>query len=161
MTYYYHGQVWKHYLSATNVFIPVCDSVHGGRGVYTFPWQTPLGRHPPRHLALEQTPPPPWADTLPPLGRHPCEMATAADGTHPAGMHSCTWFCCKSGTRCILYRDPNISINNADIRSSKMGQLQSLNQEGNANTQEAAWWCKLLARTVGAVGGASKLIKII
>ena len=56
---------------------------------------------------------------------------------------------------------PNISINNADIRSSKMGQLQSLNQEGNANTQEAAWWCKLLARTVGAVGGASKLIKII
>ena len=41
-----------------------------------------------------------------------------------------------------------------------MGQLQSQNQEGNANTQEAAWWCKLLARTVGAVGGASKLIKI-
>ena len=42
----------------------------------------------------------------------------------------------------------------------KMGQLQSQNQEGNANTQEAAWWCKLLARTVGAVGGASKLMKI-
>ena len=31
---------------------------------------------------------PPWSDT--PLGRHPHEMATAADGTHPTGMHSCS-----------------------------------------------------------------------
>ena len=38
-----------------------------------------------------------------------------------------------------------------------MGQLQSQNQEGgNPNNPEAAWWCKLLARTVGAVGGASE-----
>ena len=42
---------------------------------------TPLGRHPlGRHL--------PQADT--PLGRHPQETTTAADGTHPTGMHSCS-----------------------------------------------------------------------
>ena len=38
--------------------------------------QTPLGRHP-----TGQTHPP--ADTRPPT------KATAADGTHPTGMHSC------------------------------------------------------------------------
>ena len=50
------------------------------------PWQTPplgrhpLGRHPPGQTSpARQTPP--WAD-IPP-------MATAADGTHPTGMHSC------------------------------------------------------------------------
>ena len=59
------------------------------------PDKQPLGRHPlGRH---------PWADTLPkantpprqtpssgqtPLGRHP-RTATAADGMHPTGMHSC------------------------------------------------------------------------
>ena len=58
------------------IFSQACvkNSVHGGEEVYT-PWQ---------------------ADTLPgqtptPLGRHPAspEMATAADGMHPTGMHSC------------------------------------------------------------------------
>ena len=44
-----------------NVFTPVCDSVH--RGEVTPPGQTPL-------YPLPETP-------------------TAADGTHPAGMHSC------------------------------------------------------------------------
>ena len=35
---------------------------------------------------------PPWAGT-PPLGRHPpVQTATAADGTHPTGMHSCSDF---------------------------------------------------------------------
>ena len=78
-----------------NAFTPVCDFVH--RGVsgrhsprQTPPWAdtppvqtSPLGRHshPPR-----QTPPsgrqPPWADTP-----SPRETATAADGTHPTGMH--------------------------------------------------------------------------
>ena len=67
--------------------------------------QTPPGKtHPGRHT--------PWVDT-PPLGRHtssgqtppsppPPEKATAADGTHPTGMHSCfkiesicTWLQCK------------------------------------------------------------------
>ena len=47
--------------------------------------------HPPQADSLPgQTPP--WQ--TPPLGRHPRtdippEMATAADGTHPTGMHSC------------------------------------------------------------------------
>ena len=75
--YFYRPQtkLWK-----GNVFTPVCDSVHrsGASG------QTPPGR------ALSGTPPgqTTWADT--PLGRHPPpEMATAADGTHPTGMHSC------------------------------------------------------------------------
>ena len=41
------------------------------------PWEdTPLGRHPRGQTS--------------PLGRHPPpEIATAADGTHPTGMHSC------------------------------------------------------------------------
>ena len=39
------------------------------------------GRHPPRQT------PPPCADATPP-GRHP-PTATAADGTHPTGLHSC------------------------------------------------------------------------
>ena len=44
----------------------------------------PLGRHPPgRH-------PHPQADTPGrPPGKHPRQMTTAADGTHPTGMHSC------------------------------------------------------------------------
>ena len=53
-----------------------CLSVHRGGGVHPLGiphWaDTPLGRHP--H---------PWADTPPP------EMATAADGRHHTGMHSC------------------------------------------------------------------------
>ena len=45
---------------------------------------TPLGRHP------GQTPHPPARH---PLGRHPPgQTATAADGTHPTGMHSCFKF---------------------------------------------------------------------
>ena len=44
----------------------------GGGGVA----DSPIGRHP----LYGQTPP--WADTPP-------QMVTAADGTHPTGMHSC------------------------------------------------------------------------
>ena len=80
-----------------NVFTPVCHSVHRGRGCLA---DTPQADIPPR-----QTPPradtpilgrPPEQTPLPgrhpsPPGRHPClpETATAADGTHPTGMHSC------------------------------------------------------------------------
>ena len=58
----------------------VKNSIHGGggrgvclqvRGVYT-----PLGRHPLRQTPPGQTPP-------------PKETASAADGTHPTGIHSC------------------------------------------------------------------------
>ena len=76
--------------------LPISHSVHM-RVVH--PWQSSLGRHPPRVRYPHQ------ADT--PLGRHPppgqtpllcrhssgktppCETATAADGTHSTGMHSC------------------------------------------------------------------------
>ena len=47
------------------------------------------GRHPPRRHLPRQTPRPgqtsPWADTL--LE----QTATAADGAHPTGMHSCSF----------------------------------------------------------------------
>ena len=55
---------------------------------------TPQSRHPPEqtppHLGAD-TPPkqtPPRADTPPEQTLLP-DMATAADGTHPTGMHSC------------------------------------------------------------------------
>ena len=62
------------------------------------PGQTPTGQTPP----WADTP---WADTLPgqiPPGQTPplpvhtgINIATAADGTHPTGMHSCIYlmFC--------------------------------------------------------------------
>ena len=62
-----------------------------GGGVHT-PGQT----HPSRHTHLPQADTL-WLDTsaghtppgqIPPLGRHP-KTATATDGTHPTGMHSC------------------------------------------------------------------------
>ena len=70
------------------VFSQVClkNSVHGARGGVHTPWQTntPLGRH-----SL-----PRQADT--PMARHPLagrHPTTAADGTHPTGMHSCFDLC--------------------------------------------------------------------
>ena len=57
----------------------------------------PAGRHPHGQTPSRQSPPvdspgqtPPGQRPLP-LGRHTHpEMATAADGTHPTGMHSCS-----------------------------------------------------------------------
>ena len=71
-----------------NVFTPVCQSFCSQGGClpqcilgYTHP---PLGRHPP------------WANTpyqvhagIQCLAYAGINMATAADGTHPTGMHSC------------------------------------------------------------------------
>ena len=60
--------------------------------------QTPPGRHPPRQTPPRETPPrqtPPPGQMPPrqtsPPGRHPPSQvtATAADGTHPTGMHPC------------------------------------------------------------------------
>ena len=51
----------------------------------THPWaDTPLARHSPHR----QTPP---GQTHPPGQTLPQQMATAADSTHPTGMHSC-WY---------------------------------------------------------------------
>ena len=49
------------------------------------------GVHPPRQTAPGQTPlgTPPRADTPQADTDTPPEMATAAGGTHPTGMHSC------------------------------------------------------------------------
>ena len=69
---------WKLY--EINVFTPVCDSVHGGG--CTSPRQT----HPPRQTT-------PREDTRP-------RDATAADGTHPTGMHSC-WKLNKTSILCM------------------------------------------------------------
>ena len=94
--------------------LSVSHSVHGGclpqcmlgytPLVQTHPMlgYTPLGRHPPRQTPPmgrhtpgqthpRQTPPPTacW-DTHPPCQVHDwIDMATAADGRHPTGMHSC------------------------------------------------------------------------
>ena len=64
-------------------------SVHAG--IHPAPGRHPLGRHPPRHThplpsACWDTPPCPLHAGI--------DMATAADGTHPTGMHSClkVWF---------------------------------------------------------------------
>ena len=104
--HFYRGKLMFLHLS-------VSHSVHGGSvsqhalGQTPHPWQTypsmQWGRHP-----LGQTYPsctradtpsrhPPWQTypsmhrgRHPPEGRHsPGQMATAADGTHPTGMHSC------------------------------------------------------------------------
>ena len=77
----------------------------------TTPRHTPPGTHPQAHTPRHTPPiwvhaphlgtrprqtllwahPPLWADTHTPPGRPPPqEMATAADGTHPTGMHSIT-----------------------------------------------------------------------
>ena len=58
-----------------NVFTPLSHSVHMGG----LP-QCMLGYTPPPTR-------PPWADTP-----RPKQTATAADGTHPTGMHSCFFF---------------------------------------------------------------------
>ena len=84
-------------------YTPVCQSFRsqGGSDRPPPPRQPPaLGRqHPGRHTPSQTPPPPgrhpclradnPQADKPP--GRHyaPRQTATAADGTHPTGMHSC------------------------------------------------------------------------
>ena len=85
-----------------NVFTPVCQSFcsRGGGGClpqcmlgYTPPSPTdaPLGRHPLPSACWDTHPLPSagW-DTHTPCPMHAgIDVATAADGTHPTGMHSC------------------------------------------------------------------------
>ena len=84
-----------------NIFTSVCHSVYGG-GVYpSMHWGRhppladtfPLGRHPPGQTPLGRHPPPcPVHAGIPP--RPPA--ASAADGTHPTGMHSCNHNSCTN-----------------------------------------------------------------
>ena len=70
-----------------NVFTSVCQEFCPRGKVYT-PWaDTPQADTPPGQTPPRQTPPP-QADT-PHRQTPPRQMATAADGTHPTGMHSC------------------------------------------------------------------------
>ena len=78
--------------------LPQCMLGYTPRQTPTYPADTPPGQTPPhadtapgRHPLTRHPPvrhPPPGRH--PPLGRHPPQQtATAADGTHPTGMHSC------------------------------------------------------------------------
>ena len=60
----------KRSLGQGNIFAPACHSVHGGGGTWSR-WGVPASEG-----GAWWIPPPP-------------RMATAADGTHPTGMHSC------------------------------------------------------------------------
>ena len=68
------------------MFLQACVCPHGGGGVcLSAYWDAPWEQTPPRSRH------PPWEQTSP-RSRHPPppgETATAADGTHPTGMHSC------------------------------------------------------------------------
>ena len=62
----------------------------------TLPMETPSSRQPPvTHPSGRQIPY--WADTR--LSRHPPETATAADDTHPTGMHSCLFHKTKTSKK--------------------------------------------------------------
>ena len=68
------------------VFTPVCHSVHGGGSASVHAGIPP-------HPQGAGTPPPEHPGTRSPRSRQPtppgAETATAADDTHPTGMHSC------------------------------------------------------------------------
>ena len=75
--FYYRPQTK---LRKGNVFTPVCQSFcsQGGLLQCMLGYTTPLGRPPlGRHIPLGKHP-------------HPKQTATAADGTHSTGMHSCS-----------------------------------------------------------------------
>ena len=88
-------------LQKGNAFTRVCQSFSSQGGClshtpptpgHTHPGQTPSGQTPPwadtpRQIPLGQTPPHPVHTGI--------DMATAVDGTHPTGMHSCLYlmFC--------------------------------------------------------------------
>ena len=69
-------------------------STDGGGDIPACTGQAPPGRHPPGQTPPGQTPP--QADTP---GQTPTPTATAADGTHPTGMHSCLYNVTAEGER--------------------------------------------------------------
>ena len=79
--------------------LPGADTSPGSRHPHS---RHPPEQTPPEHTPQEQTHPQPPEKT-PPGSRHPPsahtparEMATAVDGTHPTGMHSCFTGVCQS-----------------------------------------------------------------
>ena len=76
-----------------NVFTSVCHSVHRGcLGGHPPRADTSLGRQPPGQTHRVDTPlgrQPPGQTPLPGQTLLAQQTATAADGTHPTGMHSC------------------------------------------------------------------------
>ena len=95
-----HSCTWHFYRPQTklqkgNVFTPVCQSFCSREGVClsacwdTPPWaDSPYGQTP-----QTDTPCPVHAGIHPPCPVHSgIDMATAADGMHPTGMHSCSCF---------------------------------------------------------------------
>ena len=95
--------------------LSVSHSVHrgGSASVHTGipPHTHPRSRHPPG----ADTPPPPRT-RHPPQSRLPlpgAETATAADGTHPTGMHSCCNLVShieKMSKECPLYRETPVAM---------------------------------------------------
>ena len=95
------GKVMFLHLSVILFTGGVSAPVHAG--IHTPLGRHPLGRHPPAQCMLGYTPPPPaqcilgytspcpvHAGNTPPCPVHAgIHMATAADGTHPTGLHSC------------------------------------------------------------------------
>ena len=105
-------QVMKFIITVRNevakvMFLQASVCPRGGGGVClsacwdtTLPEQTPPRADTPQRADTppqEQTPPPksrPPKSRHPPRSRPPRDTATAADGTHPTGMHSC-FLCIK------------------------------------------------------------------
>ena len=82
-------------------FTPVCHSVH--RGADTPQADNPMGRYPDAHPRVDA----PRAGTH--LGRHPQadtpqQTATAPDGTHPTGVHSCF-----NGIFVLIFQEVNLT----------------------------------------------------
>ena len=71
----------------SNIFAPVCHSVHRGESASVH------AGIPPKETRRQGDPPPlprrPPAKETPPTAKETPPTTTAAGGTHPTGMHSC------------------------------------------------------------------------
>ena len=89
------GKVMFLHLSVILFTGGVSAPVHAG--IHTPLGRHPPGRQPPAQCVLGYTPPPPAQCILGYTSPYPVHagihMATAADGAHPTGMHSCLNVC--------------------------------------------------------------------